>query len=121
MFTVTATQLHDRTAELTERVAKRPEEPIVVEKRGKRVMVLVDADYFEGLIETLDILSDPQAMADIRAGLADIAAGRMISHAEVAKEFGLNVGPIRKRPVDRTSTRRAGAHRKSNRPAKVIR
>lgn len=89
--TITATDLHDRTAELTERAMRDPENPIVVEKRGKPAVVLVDARYFEGLLETLELLSDPEAMAAIRRGLADIEAGRLIDHEEVGRRLGLNV------------------------------
>src|SRR6266496_1241050 len=86
--TVTATELHDRTAELTEQAMSHPERPIMIEKHGKPAVVLVDARYFEGLLETLDLLSDPDAMKQIRQGMADIEAGRVIDHEQVRKAFG---------------------------------
>jgi len=89
METVTATELHDRTAELTEQAMRDPEQPIVIEKHGKPAVVLVDARYFEGLIETLDLLGDPEAMEQIREGLAAVKAGQLIDHADIMKEAGL--------------------------------
>jgi antitoxin YefM len=117
METVTATDLHDRTSELTEQAMRDPEQPIVIEKHGKPAVVLVDARYFEGLIETLDILSDPEAMEQIRRGLADIEAGRLIDHELVRKEFGL--GPsTNRRKVESHRARRAASNRKPNRSTK---
>lgn len=120
MPTVTATELHDRTAELTTQAMKNPEDPIVVKTRGKAAVVLVDARYFEGLLETLDILSDPDAMEGIRRGLADIEAGRLIDHEEVGRRLGLNVTQ-RHDSVDRKRVPRAKQRRKSNRAAKTVR
>ncbi|HEX3356233.1 MAG TPA: type II toxin-antitoxin system Phd/YefM family antitoxin [Tepidisphaeraceae bacterium] len=95
MDTVTATELHDRTSELTEQAMRDPERPIVVEKHGKPAVVLVDARYFEGLLETLDLLGDPEAMEQIREGLAAIEDGRLIDHAEMMKEVGLGTSTNR--------------------------
>lgn len=125
MPTVTATELHDRTAELTERAMAHPDKPIIVEKRGKPAVVLVDADYFEGLLETLDLLSDPAAMVEIRAGLSEEAAGKFISHEQVAKLLGLNVRKTkpanRRTPMDPSRQRGTGKNRKQNRPTAAVR
>ncbi len=119
-ITVTATELHDRTAELTERAMRNPERPIIVEKRGKPAVMLVDARYFEGLLETLDILSDPDTLAAIRRGLADADAGRLIDHADVLKELGLHdAAAANSPPLDRRSARQPPRRRQSNRPAKA--
>jgi antitoxin YefM len=101
MDTVTATELHDRTSELTEQAMRDPERPIVVEKHGKPAVVLVDARYFEGLLETLDLLSDPEAMEQIRRSLEDEKAGRLIPHDELMKELGLDAKKTRQRRVDK--------------------
>jgi antitoxin YefM len=107
-LTVTATELHDRTAELTERAMRQPDRPIVVERRGKPAVMLVDARYFEGLLETLDLMSDPEAMAAIRRGLADIEAGRVTSHEDVLKEFGLDGRSNRHHRVGLVGIRKEG-------------
>ncbi len=117
MDTVTATELHDRTAELTERAMRRPDQPIVVEKHGKPAVVLLDARYFEGLLETLDLLSDPQAMIQIRRGLADLNAGRVVDHEDVREEIGLGTSPPR-RAVDRKRPRGPAPNRQPDHPPK---
>src|SRR3954471_12945619 len=108
METVTATELHDRTSELTEQAMSDPERPIVVEKRGKPAVVLVDARYFEGLLETLDLLSDPEAMKLLRRSLQQERAGQLIPHEQVMKELGLDAKPSRRGRVD-TNRRRIAA------------
>jgi prevent-host-death family protein len=111
METVTATDLHDRTSELTEQAMRDPEQPIVIEKHGKPAVVLVDARYFEGLIETLDLLSDPDAMESLRRGLKDERAGRLIPHAQVLKELGLDAKASRRSRVDRKRKKVAARNR----------
>jgi prevent-host-death family protein len=105
MDTVTATELHDRTSELTEQAMKDPDRPIVVEKHGKPAVVLVDARYFEGLLETLDLLSDPDAMKMLRRGLEDEKAGRLIPHDRLMKELGLDEKKPRRSRVDQNRRR----------------
>jgi prevent-host-death family protein len=111
MDTVTATELHDRTAELTEQAMRDPERPIFVEKHGKAAVVLVDARYFEGLLETLDLLSDPEAMKQLRRGLADERAGRLMSHQKLVKELGLDGKTNRSGRVDTKRRRRPARNR----------
>src|SRR5439155_1265983 len=111
MDTVTATELHDRTAELTDQAMRDPQRPIVVEKHGKAAVVLVDSRYFDGLLETLDLLSDPQAMKLLRRGLADERAGRLISHEKLLKELGLDGKRPRRGSVDKKRRRLPGRNR----------
>lgn len=46
--------------------AMRTHERVEVTKNGKRAAVILSADDYDSLIETLDILSDAEAMAAIR-------------------------------------------------------
>ncbi len=50
--------------------------------------VVIAPDDLESLEETLDILSDPRALAEIRESAEDIAAGRMVTIDEIRAEFG---------------------------------
>ncbi|MFT4030046.1 MAG: type II toxin-antitoxin system Phd/YefM family antitoxin [Protaetiibacter sp.] len=54
-----------------------------VTKNGARVAVLLGADDYDSLIETLEILGDAEAMTDIREGRAAIARGETHSEAEI--------------------------------------
>jgi antitoxin YefM len=46
-----------------------------VTRNGDRVAVLLSADDYDSLLETLDILSRPDEAAAIREGLADLETG----------------------------------------------
>jgi len=60
----------------------------VVTKRGKPVVVMLSVEDYEALVETLDILADPKAMAGLRKGEADIRKGRTRSWAEIKASVG---------------------------------
>ena len=99
---VTAIELRDRTAELIDRAMSDPEHAIVVVKRGTPAVVLVDARHFEGLLATLELLADPQAMRLLRRGMEDERHGRLIPHEQLMKELRLD----RRSPVRRRSKAR---------------
>lgn len=52
------------------------EEEIVVTRNGKPAAVLLNVDEYERLKETLDVLSDPALMRQIRRSLRFYAAGK---------------------------------------------
>lgn len=60
----------------------------IVTKRGKPVVVMLSIEDYESLMETLDILADPKAMAAIRKGEADIRKGRTRSWLELRASLG---------------------------------
>ena len=60
----------------------------IVTKRGKPVIVMLSIEDYESLMETLDILADPKAMADLRKGEDDIRKGRTHSWAEIKASLG---------------------------------
>ena len=49
----------------------------VITKHGRPAVVVVDHDEYESLIETLNILSDPGAMAALAEAERDLDAGRL--------------------------------------------
>ena len=60
----------------------------IVTKRGKPMIVMLGIEDYESLMETLDILADPEAMADLRKGEEDIRKGRTHSWAEIKASLG---------------------------------
>jgi len=71
--------------QLGERV--RDEQIIYVSKRGKEAFAVVDVEFLQALIETIEIVSDPESYKLFMASLDDIRHGRVIDHDEVKKEF----------------------------------
>jgi len=65
-------------------------EIIVITKNGKPVAVLMAVEDLESLIETLEILTDPDAMAAIaedRAGTGELTTGQEMA-AVMARRLG---------------------------------
>lgn len=54
-----------------------------VTRNGDRVAVLMGADDYDSLLETLDILSNPDEVEAIRASLADLTDGDVSSADDV--------------------------------------
>lgn len=63
--------------------ASATHERFEVTRNGARVAVLLGADDYDSLIETLEILGDAELMAKIHEGERDLAEGRTYSEAEV--------------------------------------
>jgi prevent-host-death family protein len=83
-----------RLPELVTGVEEREEE-VVVTRNGKPAAMLVSYAEYERLKETLDVLSDPDLMEQIRDGLAEIASGKKgLTFEEV---FGEPLAPSRKK------------------------
>jgi antitoxin YefM len=86
---MTTVPLAEARAQLSKLVddAVRTHERVEVTKNGRRAAVIMSADDYDSLMETLDILSDAEAMAEIRKAEADIAAGRTATLEEVEAEM----------------------------------
>ena len=54
-----------------------------VTRNGDRVAVLLSADDYDSLLETVDILSRPDEVAALQRGLADLEAGTVSTVDEV--------------------------------------
>ena len=72
--TLPISEVKARLPELVAGVMEREEE-IVVTRNGKPAAVLVNVDEYERLKETLDVLSDPDLMQQIRASERYFARG----------------------------------------------
>ena len=54
------------------------------EGRGGRQVVLMSVEDLESLEATLELLSDPDALARVAQAQADLAAGRQVTQTEMA-------------------------------------
>jgi prevent-host-death family protein len=69
-------------SELADRV-EGEHERVVVTRKGRPAAVLLSPDDLESLEETLAVLSDPELMAQIRAGKAATEAGDTVTLEEL--------------------------------------
>jgi len=54
-----------------------------VTRNGSRVAVVLGAEDYDSLVETLDILGDPALLADIREAQQAIVRGALSSESEI--------------------------------------
>jgi len=87
MTTLSLAEVRANLSKLVES-AVTTHERIEVTRNGDRVAVLLGADDYDSLLETLDILSNPDEVAAIRAGLAVLEAGEVFTADEVRARPG---------------------------------
>jgi prevent-host-death family protein len=67
--------------------AVRTHERIEVTKQGRRAVVILSADDFDSIMETLAILSDQALMREVRTAEAEAEAGEIYTLDEVTEEM----------------------------------
>jgi prevent-host-death family protein len=61
------------------------EETIALTKNGEAVGVLMSLSRYEGLIETIEVLSDRKILTTLKTSQKDFKAGKVLDHEEVWK------------------------------------
>lgn len=75
---------------LAETLEKHPEFGAVkITRRGKPVLAVLSWDLYESVVETMEIMSDPELMAAFRQGVKEMEEGQAIPWEQVKKELGL--------------------------------
>jgi antitoxin YefM len=58
-----------------------------ITRNGKRAAVLMSADDYDSLLETLDVLADAELVRDVRRGLREAETGEVATHDEVLADL----------------------------------
>lgn len=75
MTTLTVTEAKAHFLELIRDSDKRLER-FIITKQGKPAAVVMNADEFEGWLETLEIMSDKKALGEIRKAKKELSLGK---------------------------------------------
>ena len=75
---VSVTEAKNKLLELIRNLKAR-QEIVAITRDGVPAAVLLSMDQFEGLTETIELLSDPGAMRSLRRSLKQAKAGRWVS------------------------------------------
>ena len=67
--------------------AERTHQRFDITRNGHRVAVLLAADEYDSMIETLEILADPDTVAAVRESEAALSEGKYLTLAEVEAEL----------------------------------
>jgi PHD/YefM family antitoxin component YafN of YafNO toxin-antitoxin module len=62
---------------------------IIITKRGKPVFDLVPHGYIETIVETLEIMSDPDQLEALKQSIKDVEEGRLFTTEAVEEKLGL--------------------------------
>jgi antitoxin YefM len=79
-------EIKKRLSEIVDGVEERHDR-VVLTRHGRPAAVIMSPDELESLEETLDILSDPKAMREIRKAEAAIEAGDVVDAAALRDQF----------------------------------
>ena len=60
---------------------------IAITTHGKPTLALMSWDLYEAIMETMDIMSDPDLLSQVRRGIEDLGAGRVVSLKDFEEEF----------------------------------
>ena len=78
--------VRDHLSELIDRVEQHHER-VTITRNGRDVVVLLSAEDLAELEETLSVLSDPEALADIREADAAYARGDVVRGVEAVRQL----------------------------------
>ena len=84
--TVPVRELRSNLSRLLSDVADRRDH-VIVTRNGRPAAVLVPIDEYEALEETADILADPEALAALDGGLAEIERDETVTLADLRAEL----------------------------------
>lgn len=76
--------VRDHLSEFVDR-AEREHERFVVTRNGRPAAVLIGYEDLAAMEETLDILSDPQALAEIREAEDEVARGDVVRGVDAVR------------------------------------
>ena len=62
---------------------------VKVTKRGKHVLTILPADLYETIVETLDIMSDPELMMALQASIKQIKSSKTQTLKDVRRELDI--------------------------------
>ena len=84
--TLPLAQVKSRFSEMIDRV-EHTQDRIVVTRNGRPAAVLISPDELASLEDTLDLLSDPDAMRELAEARRGYAAGDFVTGDEIRSRF----------------------------------
>lgn len=64
------------------------ERPIImITRHNRQAFAVVDVEYLETVMETMEVLSDPESAAMLQASVAAIEKGDLLTQEEVERDY----------------------------------
>ena len=86
--TVPFTEARAHLSDLVDEVERRHEH-VVITRNGRPAAVVLSAEEYEELEETLEVLQDDDTLEALRESERDVRAGRLFTLDAVRRELGL--------------------------------
>lgn len=61
---------------------------VYVKRHNNTAFAIIDPEYLQALLETLDILAEPGAIEMLEQSIRDVREGRVVPHEDVEAELG---------------------------------
>ena len=87
MQKIPITEARNKFMKLPDQAAK--DQILAITRRNKEVMAVMSWELYEGLLETLEVLSDPKLMKHLRTAIEDVRNSRTRSLSDVYERLGL--------------------------------
>jgi prevent-host-death family protein len=88
--TLTITEARSQLLELAEQLNRPPAtETVTVTKRGKPVLAVLSHEFYESLVETLEVLADATLVQALRRSLKEVQTGKTIPWEKVKQDLRL--------------------------------
>ncbi len=82
---VSASAAKDQLLDLI-RTVQRSDDVVAITKNGTPAAILLSVERFDDLIETIEVLSDAEAMRALRRSHRQARAGRWVTHTDLFGE-----------------------------------
>jgi prevent-host-death family protein len=89
MTELTISEARKALLDLPEKLSRTPERAVTITRRGQPVLAILPWEFYESIVETLEILGDPEMVTALRESLEDLKQGRVVSHTEAKKRLGV--------------------------------
>ena len=86
--TLPLANVKSRFSEMVDRV-DRTHDRIIVTRNGRAAAVLVSQGELDALEDTLDLLSDPEAMAQLEQSRREVGSGDVVTGEELRAQYPL--------------------------------
>ena len=89
MTQLTISEARKGFLDLPEKLARDPEHALCVTRRGRPELAVMPWELYESIIETLDILSEPELVTALRESIEELENGDLLTQDEVRARLGL--------------------------------
>lgn len=84
---LTIAEAQTQLAELSDRLN---DEPAIIIRDGKPVMITFSVEQFKSLMETIEIISDRKFMKDLKQGIEEAKKGETVTLEEFKTDLGVD-------------------------------